>query len=175
MICTIHKLKLPITFILFFSLTNCATNTPREKTLIAMGVAGIAGGVLGAATTPDDENVSTHMAMWAGIGAATAGVASLFVFDSDKENKERERQIEVLHNEVAVLRGESGSTNSSKEIFRSGSTLEKDVPAEYRGFVKPGGWEIYQVDQWVNGGDHIRIHQDKIFKLEPPQINVGSN
>lgn len=161
--------------LLAISLSSCASMSGRDKTLALMGVGGVVGGILGGVTTPDDENSSAHIAMWAGIGAALTGVTALFVYDDDKKTKERERQIEALHGEVAALRGETSSQLTSKELFRSKSTLEEDVPKEYRSLVKPGGWSVYQVDQWVDSGDHMKIHQDKIFKLEPPQMNVGSN
>jgi len=148
-------------------LSSCSTMSSRDKTLLSMGVGSVVGGVLGSITTPDDENTGAHVAMGAGIGAAVSGVAGLLLFDSEHEMKEREKQIEVLKAEVKTLNGETepaAQSSSSKELFG------KDLPPEMKKLIRPGEWQLYEVNNWVKNGDNTIIHEDKIFKMTPPVL-----
>ena len=140
-----------------------------------MGGAAVIGGIVGSMVAPEDESTTAHGAMWAGISAATAGAASLVILDSDKDAKEKQRQIDSLHKEIGVLRGEDDYSPSEKEMISTQPSLEKGLPTEYQHLVKPGKWSIYKIDQWISGGENEMVHQDKMIKLEPAQINVGSN
>ena len=124
------KMKLnevPFPLILLISqIQSCSTLSNREKTLLTMGTGAVVGGIVGSLTSPNDESEIAHGAMWAGITAASVGVVSLFVFNDDKINIERERQVEVLSHEVAALRGEVGFTPDSnwREVDYAFSTGE---------------------------------------------------
>lgn len=155
--------------------SSCSTLSTKEKTLALMGAGAVVGGIVGSATTPQDESTIPHAAMWAGIGGAISGVVGLLAFDSDKEMKEKERQIKILQKEVSVMRGEDFLENGTRAIVGIESNKENNLPPEYKKLVKPGKTTVYKLDQWIAGGDNEVIHQDKMIKLEPAHINVGSN
>ena len=167
--------KNSLSFALLISLSACATSTPREKTLLAMGSGAVIGGIVGGLAAPSDESAITHAAMWAGIGAAVTGVAGLFYFNQDDEMKEKDLQIRLLQKEVSTIKGDGYLESGTRQILGFESNKENNLPPEYRRLVKPGKTSVFKLDQWVSGGENEVIHQDKMIKLEPAQINVGAN
>lgn len=146
--------------------SGCATMSNRSKTLLAMVGTGIIAGSIAASKAPDDESSVAHAAVWGGTTAAVAGAVGLFLFDEQAKSQEAERKLQVAQHELDAFRGES-STDAQHPYAQSDSSLERDLPSEYRSLVRPGKWSIYKVNNWTLQGENTIVHQDKILRIEP--------
>ncbi len=149
--------------------SSCATMSNRTKTILTMAGAGIVAGSIGAYFAPSDEKSYAHAAMWGGSAAAVSGLVSLYVFDEQSKSEELDRKLKLAERENRSLRGE-GDVSRTQMIYDSDSSLERDLPPEYRSLVQPGKWSVYGVDQWVMSGENEIIHQDKKVRLILPQF-----
>ena len=148
--------------------SGCATMNNTQKTLFEMAGAGIVAGVVGAVTSPKDENAVAHAALWGGLAAAGAGAVGLYV-NSDQEKLDLQaKQIEALKREVEVA--EHGHY---APIASSSTALEKSPPKEFARLIKNGGWEFSEVDEWEKVSDSEAIHKDKRAILIPAQFTFG--
>ncbi|OFZ53260.1 MAG: hypothetical protein A2428_11810 [Bdellovibrionales bacterium RIFOXYC1_FULL_54_43] len=157
-------------------LSGCASMSNRSKTLVAMGVAGIAAGTLGAMSAPAGEQPIAHAALWGGGAAAIVGVTGLFIFDEQARSREYERQLNVAKQEIDAIRWGAGA-NEEKLIFESSGTQDKAIPDELKKLLSPGWVRVYQTSMWVKQGDDSLVHQDKIVRIKKPQLipNNDSN
>lgn len=160
--------------IVSIALGGCASMSNRTKTLITMAGTGIIVGTIAANKAPIDENPLAHAAVWGGTSAAVAGAISLYVFDEQKKSEELERKLGVAQRELDSLRGE-GPGLSQIPIAQSDSSFAKDIPAEYRSLVRPGGWSLYKINNWIVQGENTLIHQDKLLRITPPHFQPQTN
>jgi hypothetical protein len=159
-----------ITAVLIALLTmGCATLTNRQKTLITMGLAGAAAGTVGALSAPDGENRLTHGALWGGLGTASTGALSLFIFDEQAKREAAEAKAIKIEKELAAF-----SEEMTPELIatnRMGAS-SKPLPERFRHLVTPGEWSLFRVDRWVSSGsENELVHQDMIFRFYQPQLN----
>lgn len=148
--------------------SGCASLSNRDKILITMGVVGVAAGTAGALLiAPPEDNKLPHAGLWGGLGAATAGIASLFIFDEEAKRKEAEVKIAKLEKEIASMKEET----APELIATNHVGASKPLPEKYRSLVTPGQWSLYQVDRWVSSSDSELVHQDLIFRFHQPQLN----
>jgi len=156
---------------LILSLTSCATLSNRQKTLITMGVAGTAAGILGAQIAPAGESPLAHGALWGGGATALAAALSLYIFDEDARRREADAKAIRLEKELAAFReGQEPELVSSNLIG-----LTKPLPEKFKNLVTPGQWSLYKVDRWASSSDSELVHQDYIFRFSQPQLNpVGA-
>ncbi len=150
--------------------TGCATSN-RTKTLLLMGGTGIVATGVGFVLSPTDVRPEMQATYWGAIGAATAGVAGLFLFDEQKRSDELERQSHVMRKELDVFRDESASSHEPRLLYETNAPFGRDIPEEYQSLIKPGKWSVYKLNQWVNQGEGAMIHQDRMVKLVPPQLS----
>ena len=151
------------------SATGCATN--RAKTLLLMGGVGVVAAGAAYVMTPQDERPEMHALYGGAIGAAAAGVAGLFIFDEQKRSEELDRQATVMRRELEAFRDEGGGSHEPRLLYETSAPFGKDIPGEYRALVRPGHWSVYRLNQWVSQGEGAMIHQDRMVKLVPPQLN----
>jgi len=150
-------------------LSGCATN--RAKALWTGVLLGSVGATVGALTAPQNENPTGHAVLWGGAGAAAGLAAGMFLFDEQKRSDELTRQNDVLKKSLSGLSG-GDATSGEKVLFESDNSFEKAVPKEYRHLVRPGQWSVYQLDTWTLQGENTLVHQDKMIRLLPPELNL---
>lgn len=155
--------------IITFSLGACAT--ARQSQLATMGGAAVVGTAVGALSAPNGESGALHGALWGGIAAAAAGVASLFIFDNDKDNDRLKRENDEFKKQIQTYKEKS----EPKLIGSGGEPSGKPVPESLRHLVRPGSWKLYKLDNWIQDGDSRVIHQDKLLEVEPSQIAPEGN
>ena len=153
--------------------TGCATLSNRAKTLLLMGGVGMASASLGYALAPSDARPEMSATYFGAVGAAIAGVVGLFVFDEEKRSGELDRQNAVIKKELEAYRDEGGS-HEPELLYDGSAPFGKEIPTEYQGLVRPGHWSVYRLNQWVTQGEGTIIHQDRLMKLVPPQLNPVS-
>jgi len=148
--------------------TSCAS-TNRAKSIYLTGGAFALGGAAGAITSPRGESALMHGTLWGGLAAGISSIASLFIFDSEKENKELKETNNKLVEEI-------GSFNklSAPEIEAANEIgFGKPLPQGLREIVKPGKWRLYKLDQWIDAGDNSMIHQDRMIEIMPAVLKIG--
>lgn len=153
----------------FTLISGCASMSNRTKTLVAMGVAGIAAGTIGGISAPHDEIPWAHAALWAGGSAAVVGMAGPFVFDEQARSHEYERQLNVAKQEIEAIRW-GGGASEEKLIYESSGTQDKAIPDELKKLLSPGWVRVYQTSHWVKQGDDSLVHQDKVIRIKKPQL-----
>lgn len=153
-------------------LCSCAS-TNRTKTLIAMGVGGLAGATVGAMTAPKDENSAAHAVLWGGVTTVGAAVLGLFIFDEQKRSEKLMHENENIQKTLDALNG-VGLSADPKLLYETTAPFGKDIPREYQHLVKPGRWSVYGLNQWVVQGERGLIHQDKMMKILPPEFNPST-
>lgn len=169
------RFKSTILSVLFITnLTGCAHLSNKEKTLIAMAAGVVVGGTVGYLTTPKDgSNPVAHATLFAGVTSAAAGGAGLFIFDESKKTEEALRQAEILKKELDAARETSSSTASQLDSEMPSFAGSKELPKELQSLVKPGKWQLYRLNHWRAQSDSVLIHEDRMLKLTPPQLNLG--
>lgn len=152
-----------------FLLSSCAT-TNKTKTVIAMIASGIVAGTIDANLSDHGGSFNSHSTA-VGLGVASlVGVGSMYYFDDEKKRIESDRKLEVAQQEIRALHGEEELNSNA-----TASSLEKDLPSEYRSLVKPGKWEIYHLNNWVSQTDGTFIHQDKMIRITNPTFQPNKN
>jgi multidrug transporter EmrE-like cation transporter len=156
-----------IILITAFLSSGCATTSNRNKSLgLSFGV-GVIGGTIGAANAPAYESKGAHFALWGGVSALCTLIASLFIFDSEKEIKKLHLQSDGLKRELDAYRGE-GMNDS--QLLSMHLSLEKELPEKYKGLIRPGAWKIYKIDNWISQSENTLIHQDQMIQIIPPSF-----
>lgn len=159
----------PFLICLAFILSSCAT-TNKSKTLIAMIASGVVAGTIDANLGDHGGSFNSHSTS-VGLGVASlVGVGAMYYFDDESKRIESERKLEVAQHEIRSYRGDD-ALNASM----TASSLEKDLPSEYRSLVKPGKWEIYQLNNWISQTDGTFIHQDKMIRITNPSFQPNKN
>ena len=118
---------------------GCASMSNRTKTILTTVGVGLAAGGVGYATTPEGTLPMAHAGLWAGIGAATAGVASLFIYDSEADKKKLLSENEKLGLELAAF--QEGITPHLTDVLHE----SPNMPDTLRRQFKPGDWYIYKI------------------------------
>lgn len=166
------KIRWYITVFLIAAIfSGCASMSNRTKTLVAMGVAGIAAGTAGAMAAPADENALAHGFLWGGGASALTGAIGMFIFDEQARSREYERELKVAKDELESIRWGAGM-NEERLIYESsaGGDSEKGIPDEVKKLLSPGWIRVYQTSAWVKQGDDSLVHQDKVIRIKKPQL-----
>ena len=153
-----------LTTLFVLSTVGCAT-TKKEKSLLLMGGAATVGAAYGA-SRPEEK--IKNAVLYGSILATGAAVASLFIFDQDRENADLKREAEELKRANDLLKLEL----SPKLRTQGSSLLGAPVPPELRRLVKPGGWKRYKLDRWVQdeGNENVWFRQTEMFEVTPPSL-----
>ncbi|WP_374029043.1 hypothetical protein [Bdellovibrio bacteriovorus] len=138
-----------------FLLSACSTNQKSRLAATAIGVG--VGGVVGAATAPDDERPELHALYWGGILGVVTAVAANYYFSDEKD--------------MEVMRLENEKMKAQLDFFQNGpATLLKEStgPADKRYFQKgKAKIKLYKIDQWVEEGPNKRYHRDQMIEVLP--------
>ncbi|WII71384.1 hypothetical protein QJS83_13020 [Bdellovibrio sp. 22V] len=138
-----------------FLFSACSTNQKSRLAATALGVG--VGGVVGAATAPDDERPELHALYWGGILGVVTAVAANYYFSDEKdmevmrlENEKMKAQLDFFQNGPATLLKES-TGSADKKYFQKGKAKIK----------------LYKIDQWVEEGPNKRYHRDQMIEILP--------
>lgn len=143
----------------FVALSSCATSFKgklSQKMALGAGVGALYG-------SSKDHSKDAHSLMWAGVGAATGALFSMYMDDPDKE-------VQRLIDESKRLRMEMDEMRSPKLEATVSAFPKSQLPSKYQRLVSPGEWRIYEIDEWVEEGDSRLVHRDKIMELVPPSL-----
>lgn len=141
--------------------SGCATSSTRNTILRDMAIGAIAGAAI--AQTKED-NKAAYTSMYAGIGAATAGVLSVIVNSGKDDSLKNE-------NEQLKAKLDQFQKQSLPQLVQKGSSLySSPIPSEVAGLVEPGEWKRYKMDQWVQDPNQSNTwyRQVEMFEIIPP-------
>lgn len=149
---------------------SCAS-TIKGKVFQNSLIAGAAGASYGNSL---ENNKTTHAAMYGGIAAAVAALATVYYLDPDQEVEKARKTTTKLRDELDEFEnGYSSSRSSSGSHFNGPAVSSFDkLPEEYRKMINPGQWSVSEIDQWVDGGEGRLIHQDKLLELKPATLKA---
>lgn len=142
-------------------LAGCSSTSSKTKILRDMAIgAGI--GAIAAQAKPD--NKPAYTSMYAAIGAATVGAASVYFRESDSDK---------LQEENSKLKVELSSLKEKTEprLVQKGSSLFRSpIPKEVSSLVEPGEWRRYKMDQWIQDPNQPNtwFRQVEMFEIIPP-------
>ena len=141
------------------SVIGCAT-TSKDKilrnTLIAAGS--------GAAYGYNRQNYPiSNAALYGATAAALTGIASLYLYDPDKETQK-------LKQETALLKEKIDQFEKPTLIDQGNSLFKSPFPPSLSKLVQPGEWKRYRIDQWVQdpNNQNIWIKQVEMYEIIPP-------
>ena len=155
-------------------LTSCASMSDRTKTIIGMIGVGIVTGTIAAnVAAQKGESTAANGLVWGLGAAATTGAASLFIYDNENKRIEAERKLEVASRELNNFKESSG--NGTEKLFESNSTLESNLPPQYKGLIEPGKYSIYKTNHWVSQGDNVLVHEDVLVRMVPAQLKPNQS
>lgn len=111
-----------------------------------------------------NENREAYSAMYAGIGAATAGAVSALINVPDenqikKENENLKEQVRKFEKQL------------QPQLVQQGNSLfSSPIPREVSSLVEPGEWKRYKMDQWVQDQNQPNTwyRQVEMFEIIPP-------
>lgn len=153
--------KLIILSLAFLTLTNCASLNTRNKILRDMAIGAVVGGLIGQS---EKNNKTAYTTMYAGVGAATAGVISSLINIPDenqiqKENNFLKEQVKDYEKQFKPQLVQNG-----KSLFTS------PIPKEVSSLIEPGEWKRYKLDQWVQDPSQSNVwyRQVEMFEVIPP-------
>lgn len=126
-----------------------------------MAIGAAVGGLVGQSRS---ENREAYSAMYAGIGAATAGAISALVNVPDenqikKENENLKEQVRKFEKQL------------QPQLVQQGNSLfSSPIPKEVSSLVEPGEWKRYKMDQWVQDQNQPNTwyRQVEMFEIIPP-------
>lgn len=147
------------TFVLFLS--ACSSMNTRNIILRDMVVGAAVGALVGQTRT---DNREAYSAMYAGIGAATAGAVSALINVPDENQMKREN--ETLKEQVKKF-----EKQLQPQLVQQGSSLfSSPIPKEVSSLVEPGEWKRYKLDQWVQDQNQPNTwyRQVEMFEIIPP-------
>lgn len=154
-------------------LTGCASMSHKEKTIAAMAGAAIIVGTIDANIGENRHTLDAHSVAVGATAAAVTGIASLFYFNDEAKQIESERKLQVAEKEIEALRDQAGL--SPKLVSETQSTLDGSLPSEYQKLIEPGKSQVYRLNQWINQGENVLIHQDKMVKMIPAQLKPNQS
>ena len=148
-------------------LNACATH--RQSQLSSMGVGAILGGTMGAMSAPKDESKLTHGALWAGLFSSTLAIASLYLFDNQKDSQDFKAESESLKLELMKFK----KSEAPRLLSQGTGLFNHSLPDEARKLISPGEWRKYSVDQWVqdSGNPNTWLHYNLMYEFIPPSLN----
>jgi hypothetical protein len=149
-----------LALVIHFVAVGCSTSSTRVRIIRDMALGAVAGSLL---AQSKEENKNAYSAMYAGIGAAMAGVISVW-FNASEENLKAE-------NESLKLRLDNFQKRFDPQIVQKGSSLfSSPLPKEVAGLVEPGEWKRYKMDQWVQDPNQPNtwFRQIEMFEIIPP-------
>lgn len=149
---------LPLVSVL--ALTACSSLNTRNTILRDMAIGAVIGTLVGQTR---DTNREAYSAMYAGIGAATAGAISAVINIPDENlKKENDDLKEKVKNFELQLK--------PKLIQQGNSLFSSPIPKEVSSLVNPGEWKRYKMDQWVQdpNDSNTWYRQVEIFEIIPP-------
>lgn len=158
------------------ALSGCASMSNRTKTILTMSGVGLAAGTIGALTAPEEENPLAHGMLWSASGAAAAGVVSLFLYDSEARFAEVEAKNKKIAVELASYKKQFEPQLISEEALSmngariGGGGAGGKLQGRLHGIVSPGSVKVYKLDQWIDEGENVLIHQDQKIELVPPSL-----
>jgi hypothetical protein len=158
------RLLIIVFIIIYF--TGCTTH-PKKALRNAAIVTGV-GAVAGALIAPRSEKKEAHAALWgAASGLAYSGVTFYQMY---KEEKKRDSEkVQKLSLEL-----EKYKQQFDPKLIQSGVGLkEAPLPNQLKGFIRPGEWKHYKLDQWVKdeNQENVWVRQTELFEFIPPTIN----
>jgi len=142
-------------------ISACSTSTTRNTILRDMAI-GAAVGTFVAQTR--DNNKEAYTSMYAGIGAATAGVVSVYINAANDDELKRENQ--NLKSKI-----EQFQKQLEPQLVQKGNSLfSAPLPKEVSTLVEPGEWKRYKLDQWVQDQNQPNTwyRQVEMFEIIPP-------
>lgn len=144
-----------------FILSGCANLNTRNTIMRDIAIGAFAGALVAQTKT---ENREAYTTMYAGIGAASAGIISAFINIPDenkiqKENENLKAQVEEFEQQL-----------KPKLIQKGNSLFSSPIPKEVAALVDPGEWKRYKLDQWVQDPNQSNTwyRQVEMFEITPP-------
>lgn len=150
-----------MSLMLVLCLTACSSANTRNIILRDMALGVAVGALVGQSRS---ENREAYSAMYAGIGAATAGAVSALMNVPDenrikKENENLKEQVRKFEKQL------------QPQLVQQGNSLfSSPIPKEVSSLVEPGEWKHYKMDQWVQDQNQPNTwyRQIEMFEIIPP-------
>jgi len=148
-------------FALPLLVSGCSSMNTRNTILRDMAIGAAVGALVAQTKT---ENRDAYAAMYAGVGAASAGVLSAVVNISEDENVKKEN--ELLKSQIKKF-----EKQLQPQLVQQGNSLfASPIPKEVSALVEPGEWKRYKMDQWVQDPNQSNTwyRQIEMFEIIPP-------
>ncbi|MDG0817791.1 hypothetical protein [Bdellovibrio svalbardensis] len=136
-------------------ISACATNQKSRLAATAVGIG--VGGVIGAATAPENERKELHAMYWAGIVGVVTAIAANYYWNDENDLKVMKLENDKLKSELGLFEGTPSvllrpfSEKESKRIYKKDN-------------VK---MNLYKRDEWVDDGPYRKYHQDQMLEIVP--------
>ena len=110
-----------------------------------------------------------HGALWAGAAGTVAGLANLFLYDSEAEIVGKSEENRKISLELKRYKDQS----DPKTLFQSSVTPFASLPQHYKDLIDAGMLDGRELNQWVivDGDPNHQIHQDVELILKVPTLN----
>lgn len=158
---TATKIKTKIILPFISLLAGCSSTNTRNTILRDMAAGAVVGSLIAQTKT---ENREAYTAMYAGVGAAVAGAASVAFNIPDEEKLKKEN--EQLKTQMQKL-----EKQFQPQLVQQGNSLfASPIPKEVSALVEPGEWKRYKMDQWVQDPNQQNTwyRQVEMFEIIPP-------
>jgi len=142
-------------------LSGCSSMNTRKTILRDMAIGAAIGTIVGQTKS---DNREAYTAMYAGIGAASAGVISAVLNVPDEEQIKKEN--EQLKTQIRKF-----EKQLQPQLVQQGNSLfASPIPKEVSSLVEPGEWKRYKLDQWVQDQNQPNTwyRQVEMFEIIPP-------
>lgn len=140
--------------VLFFNLIACSS-APKSRIAASLAGAGIGAG-LGYATAPEGERKEMHSLAWGGVAGLITAIISNYYFDNDTQSSQNLK----VENERLKTQVEFLSSNKKEQLLRDAKGKSQDGKNNTR--IK-----LYEIDEWVDDGPHVKYHRDKKLEILP--------
>ncbi|MGZ3769347.1 MAG: hypothetical protein ACXVCP_08465 [Bdellovibrio sp.] len=140
-------------------LAGCATST-KGKILRNSILAGITGAAYG---STKEEYKATHAALYGASAAALTALASLYIYDPDKEADE-------LKKETETLKAKLDEFQKPILLDQGNSLFKSQLPSSLTKLVRLGEWRHYKLDEWIQdqNNPNIWLRQIEMYEIIPP-------
>ena len=155
-------------FFLFLIICSGCTTSNKEKSLYSIGI-GISSGAMLGSSRPKYK--SQNAVMYGASIGLIAAVASLYLFDDQKEIDRLESENRMFSKELSKIT--YGSAYPTNEELSSGKNLfESDVPTDLKKLIVPGKWKLFKTSRWIQDefDESTWIHINKVFEVKLPNI-----
>ena len=147
----------------------CATNM-KEKIVRNTLVAGAIGAAVG---STKDQYKTSHELMYGATAAAITALASVYYYDPDQEISNAKKTTEKLRNELDHFENENTLGPSTSNFRRStvagpATNALGALPDKYKRLIKPGEWQLSEIDEWEKIDDTRMVHKTEMLELQPP-------